>query len=153
MLFFDHTNPGPRHPIWSAAGVRAVVWYRGSSTATVPSGWTPWDVMFSHSALGGVTDGQFRIQLGLWDDIGFIPPWVAVGITATLHQVINPTFGGRGFPGGRPVGGTLNTSEGLLSWTCRHDMVVVPMVYPACPNAECHLSGSELLAALEVPGG
>ena len=76
-----------------------------------------------------------------------------MGITATLHQVINPTFGGRGFPGGRPVGGTLNTSEGLLSWTHRHDMVVVPTVYPTCPYAEHHLSGSKLLAALDVLGG
>ena len=59
VIFFDHTNPGPRHLVWLAAGVWAVLWCRGPSAATVPSRWTPRDVTFFHLALGGVTDGQF----------------------------------------------------------------------------------------------
>jgi hypothetical protein len=69
-----------------------------------------------------------------------------------MSQVIDPTIGGRVFIRGKPLAGSLHTSEGLLAWKCRHDLVVVLMVYPAIPYAERLLSGSKLLAAMDVPG-
>jgi hypothetical protein len=62
-------------------------------------------------------------------------------------------LGGRVFTKGKTLVGTLNTSEGLLAWRYyRHELVVVPMVYPAHLYAEWLLRWSELLATLDVPG-
>jgi hypothetical protein len=36
VVLFEHTYPGPRHAVWSTAGVMAMVWYMGPLTIIVP---------------------------------------------------------------------------------------------------------------------
>jgi hypothetical protein len=92
VVLLDHMHPGPRHPVWSAARVQVMVWKMGPSNPTVPKGWKGHDVLLWHLELGGVTNGMFRFQLGLWLIIDNLPPRSPVGVTLTLHQVIKPTL-------------------------------------------------------------
>ena len=117
VVLFDHTHPGSRHPVWSTDHVMVVVWYTGPSTHLVPDGWKQRYVFFLHLVLGGVTNGTFRVWVGVWSTIGDIHPRAQVGVSSNLRQIIDPTIGGHAFTKGEPPAGSLNTSEGLLAWT------------------------------------
>jgi hypothetical protein len=91
-ILFDHAFPRLRHPVRSASTVLAVVWYHDPWEPKVPAGWQVQSVCFSHSALGGITDGCFWVHLGTRVECSNLAPRAAVGVCATLWQILDPTI-------------------------------------------------------------
>jgi len=150
-VMFEHVFPRHGHAVWSAAGVKLVVWSRGPSNVRLPVGWTLHSLTVQHSELGGVTDGVFHVRVARRVEVEFQPPREFVGVSATLLQIMDPTVGGRTCPEGEPTDGATNTAKGLLNWNQRRGSVAAPSVFPGTPWVTRKLTDSEFLAALDVP--
>ena len=151
VVMFEHVFPRHGHAVWSAAGVKLVVWSRGPSNVRLPVGWTLQSLTVQHSELGGVTDGVFHVRVARRVEVEFQPPREFVGVSATLLQIMDPTVGGRTCPEGEPTDGATNTAKGLLNWNQRRGSVAAPSVFPGTPWVTRKLTDSEFLAALDVP--
>jgi hypothetical protein len=118
VVLFDYVFPRSGHAVWSAKGVKLVVWSQGPSNIRFPVGWILQSLSVQHSELGGVTDGVFHIRVAHQMEVDVQPPRKSVGVTATLLlQIMDPTVSGRACPEGEPANGATNTTKGLLSWS------------------------------------
>jgi hypothetical protein len=149
-VLFDYAVPQKNHPVWTDQRVQAIAWEHGGP-GREPVGWRVQSANFRHADLGGVMDGVFCVRLATRLEIQRRVPQEAVGVNATLQQVLDPTLSGRSCLLDMGAESSWNTFAGLLSWEQRSHTVLAPMVYPNQPYVLRRLSEQELLAALDVP--
>ena len=136
VIVYDGHGPSAQDPIWNSAASR-VAWIdvtgRGRVRVPKDAGWCVYRRSIRHADLGGVTDAIFSCFLVSRFEEDRVWCLAAVGIRATLRQVIDPTNGGRTVevPKNRDESprGLLNTGAGLLQWSRRFGRVIVPTVY------------------------
>jgi hypothetical protein len=150
-VFFEYIFPWIGHIVWTTPGVKLVVWSRGPSLFRIPN-WERASLSIQHASLARrATDGTFHVQLAYRIGMRYCPPRGIVGVSSTLHQVLDPTARGWKIEGAEPEDGDIvNTAKGLLSWKGRRGSVVAPSVFPSAPWVRRRLTTMELLGAMDV---
>jgi hypothetical protein len=157
VVLFQGWRPPLSHAAWSQAGVKTLVWFNPGlrKNERVPAGWSLTKKVLSHARAGGITNAMTVVYITMrLGQTSLRWKQRADGFPNTLHQVVDPTLGGRMCEIPVEKDGAINsTAKGLLDWKSRRTAwVTVPTVYSKDRWAVRRLAPQELGHAMDLPG-
>ena len=101
---------------------------RKKSKKTLPEGWTQEaDYSLAHNEVGGVTDGRFTIETRSKGTVQSTAPRRPPSVSGKLGEALDATNSGA--PAPFPIKDAVNTSQGIVEWTKRNDMIQTVSVF------------------------
>jgi hypothetical protein len=157
LLFDGPKGPHSTHEVWSTFYVNIIVWIgrptHSRSNVELNRLWDFQSHVFQHQALGGVTDGNFRLFAAVRRSLhlgSLFGTAETSSVPGFLHHILNPLVTGRRVRADLPLP-ALPHGEVILPWRQRFGDILAPTVYSKTRLIQRPLTESEMLKVLDVP--